>query len=53
MIVAARERGRDHTGLVGKRLALDREASGINTAMREGTAFAVYDAERSPSSTSV
>jgi len=47
VIVAARERGRDHTGLVGKRLALDREASGINTAMREGTAFTVYDAEHS------
>ena len=47
VIVAARERGRDHTALVGKRLALDREASGINTAMREGTAFTVYDAEHS------
>ena len=46
-VVAARERGRDHTGLVGKRIALDREASGINTAMREGTAFTVYDAEHS------
>ncbi len=47
VIVAARERGRDHTGIVGKRIALDREASGINTAMREGTAFTVYDAEHS------
>ena len=47
VIVAARERGKDHTGLVGKRIALDREPSGINAAVREGTAFAVYDAEHS------
>ncbi|HYK07610.1 MAG TPA: GAF domain-containing protein [Gaiellaceae bacterium] len=47
VIVSAREGGRDHTGLVGKRVALDREPSGINAAVREGTAFAVYDAEHS------
>ena len=48
VIVSAREGGKDHTGLVGKRIALDREPSGINAAVREGTAFAVYDAEHSP-----
>ncbi len=47
VVVAARERGRDHLGLVGKRIALDREPSGINSAVREGRAFTVYDAEHS------
>ncbi|HWL32430.1 MAG TPA: GAF domain-containing protein, partial [Gaiellaceae bacterium] len=47
VLVAAREHGKDHTGLVGQRLALDREPSGINAAVREGTAFTVYDAEHS------
>jgi PAS domain S-box-containing protein len=47
VLVASREGGRDHTALVGKRIALDREPSGINAAVREGTAFAVYDAEHS------
>jgi PAS domain S-box-containing protein len=47
VIVAARENGEDHTGLVGQRIALDREPSGIRAAVREGTAFTVYDAEHS------
>ena len=47
VIVAAREGRRDHLGLVGKRIALDREPSGINSAIREGRAFTVYDAEHS------
>ena len=34
-------------GLLGQRIALDREPSGINAVVREGTAFAVYDAESS------
>ena len=45
MLLAAREAGQDHVGLLGQRIALDREPSGINAAVREGTAFAVYDAE--------
>ena len=47
VIVAAREGGKDNLGLVGKRVALDREPSGINAAVREGRAFTVYDAEHS------
>ena len=47
VIVAAREGGEDNLGLVGKRVALDREPSGINAAVREGRAFTVYDAEHS------
>jgi len=47
VIVAAREGRSDHLNLVGKRIALDREASGINAAVREGRAFTVYDAEHS------
>ena len=47
VIVAAREGGKDNSGLVGKRVALDREPSGINAAVREGRAFTVYDAEHS------
>ena len=46
-VVAARESGKDSTALVGQRLELDREPSGVNAAAREGTAFAVYDAESS------
>ena len=46
-LAAAREAGKDHVGLLGERIALDREPSGINAAVREGTAFAVYDAESS------
>ena len=48
VLVAAREGGEDYAALVGQRIALDREPSGINTAAREGTAFTVYDAEHSP-----
>ena len=47
VIVAAREGRSDNLSLVGKRIALDREASGINAAVREGRAFTVYDAEHS------
>jgi len=47
LLVAARDRRRDFEALIGQRIALDREPSGINAAAREGTAFAVYDAERS------
>ena len=46
-IVASRDRGRDEGRLIGQRIALDREPSGINAAAREGNAFAVYDAEQS------
>jgi two-component system phosphate regulon sensor histidine kinase PhoR len=46
-IVAARDGGRDNERLIGSELALDEEASGISTAVREGAAFAVYDAESS------
>jgi PAS domain S-box-containing protein len=48
VLVAARERRRDHAALLGQRIALDREPSGINAAAREGTAFTVYDADHSP-----
>ena len=46
-VVAAREAGRDNTGMIGQRIELDREPSGVNAAAREGAAFAVYDAESS------
>jgi PAS domain S-box-containing protein len=46
-VVAARDGGRDNDQLIGQELALDQEASGISTAVREGRAFAVYDAEGS------
>jgi PAS domain S-box-containing protein len=46
-VVAAREGGHDNENLIGQELALDQEASGISTAVREGSAFAVYDAESS------
>ena len=46
-IVASREGGRDNEQLIGLELALDQEPSGISTVVREGTAFAVYDAESS------
>ena len=48
MLVAAREHGADHPELIGQRIALDREPSGITAVAREGTAFTVYDAEHSP-----
>ncbi|NUT54479.1 MAG: GAF domain-containing protein, partial [Thermoleophilia bacterium] len=47
LIVAAREQGADNERLLGQRVALDREPSGINAAVREGSPFAVYDAEQS------
>ena len=47
-VVAARDGGRDNERLVGQELDLEREPSGISTATREGTAFAVFDAESSP-----
>ena len=47
VVVAAREAGRDNPILLGQTIALDREPSGINTVLREGAPFAVYDAERS------
>ena len=47
VLVAAREGGSDHAKLLGQRVALDREPSGINAAVREGSAFAVYDAAHS------
>ncbi|MBA2440539.1 MAG: GAF domain-containing protein, partial [Thermoleophilaceae bacterium] len=47
-LVAARDGGRDNEQLVGRELDLEHEASGIGTVTREGTAFAVYDAESSP-----
>ena len=46
-VVAAREAGRDSAELIGQRIELDREPSGVNAAAREGTAFSVYDAENS------
>ena len=47
-IVAAREGGNDFDLLIGQEVDLEREASGISTAKREGTAFAVFAAEGSP-----
>jgi len=48
VVVAARDGGRDNDRLVGQTVALDAEASGIGTVVREGAAFAVFDAESSP-----
>ncbi len=47
VLVAAREGGADHEALLGQRVPLDREPSGINAAVREGTAFTIYDADHS------
>ena len=47
-IVAARDSGRDSERLVGQSVSLSEEASGISTVVREGSAFAVYDAASSP-----
>ena len=47
VLIAARAAGSDHEELLGQRVALDREPSGINAAVREGSAFAVYDAAHS------
>ena len=46
-IVAARENGAENAALAGEVVELDREPSGINTVVREGAPFAVYDAEGS------
>ena len=46
-IVASRDGGSDNEQLIGLEIALDQEPSGISTVVREGTAFAVYDAESS------
>jgi PAS domain S-box-containing protein len=46
-IVAAREGRADNAAVIGHAVALDREPSGINTVVREGAAFTVYDADRS------
>jgi len=48
VVVAARDGGHDNDRLVGQTVALDAEASGIGTVVREGAAFAVFDAESSP-----
>ncbi len=47
-IVAARDARRDNDRLIGQALDLETEPSGISTVTREGTAFAVFDAESSP-----
>ena len=47
-IISARERGEDNPQLLDASLSLKEEASGISTVVREGAAFAVYDAESSP-----
>jgi PAS domain S-box-containing protein len=46
-IVAAREADHDNPVLLGQVVDLEREASGVSTVVREGAAFAVYDAESS------
>jgi PAS domain S-box-containing protein len=46
-VVAARDGGRDNDRMIGQELDLDSETSGISTAVREGAAFAVYDAASS------
>ena len=47
-IISAREGGEDNEQLIGKSVSLSEEVSGISTVVREGAAFAVYDAESSP-----
>ena len=47
-VVSARDGGQDNERLIGQSVSLDQEASGISTVVREGAAFAVYDAESSP-----
>jgi PAS domain S-box-containing protein len=46
-VVAARQGGADNRSMVGQELDLEHETSGISTVVREGAAFAVYDAESS------
>ena len=43
-VVAAREGGRDNEQLIGQELDLEPRPSGISTVVREGAAFAVFDA---------
>ena len=43
-IIAAREGGEDNEQLIGQSVSLSQEVSGISTVVREGAAFAVYDA---------
>ena len=47
-IISAREGGEDNKQLLGQSVSLTEETSGISTVVREGAAFAVYDAESSP-----
>ena len=47
-IISAREGGQNIERLIGQSVSLTQEASGISTVVREGAAFAVYDAESSP-----
>ena len=47
-IVASREAGADNERLIGQTVALEGEASGLRTVVREGTGFPVYDAASSP-----
>ena len=47
-IISARDGGQENERLVGQSVSLSEEASGISTVVREGTAFAVYDAVTSP-----
>ena len=47
-IISARDGGQDNERLVGQSVSLSEEASGISTVVREGAAFAVYDAVSSP-----
>jgi PAS domain S-box-containing protein len=47
ILISAREGGEDNDYLVGQSVSLSQEISGISTVVREGAAFAVYDAESS------
>src|SRR5687767_13045921 len=47
VVTAAREHGEDNERILGREIPLKREASGVSTVLREGNAFAVYDAEAS------
>jgi GAF domain-containing protein len=48
VLISAREGGEENEHLVGQSVSLSQETSGISTVVREGAAFAVYDAESSP-----
>jgi GAF domain-containing protein len=47
-LISARDGGRDNEQLIGQSVSLSQETSGISTVVREGAAFAVYDAASSP-----